>query len=156
MTPEQRSALEDAKGTPLTEADLLAIEPLLDPENRNDVAIAAVLSAERFTSREIEAWRAKKLLVKRLRWRSIAEAADDSQHPAREAAYAAVVLAESSNMMIDLCDPVSTNLLAALEASNLIDASTKLALQQLSRVDHPVDLMAMSRALNSAEGRLNG
>ena len=45
MTPAQQAALELLNGDPLTPEQLAAIEPLLDADSRNDVAIAALLSA---------------------------------------------------------------------------------------------------------------
>lgn len=48
MTEAQRAALEALIGRALTEQELAAIEPYIsDPDNRNDVAIAAVLSQGR-------------------------------------------------------------------------------------------------------------
>lgn len=47
MTASQQAALEALIGRSLTTADAAAIEPLLDPNNRNDVAIAAWVNAAR-------------------------------------------------------------------------------------------------------------
>jgi hypothetical protein len=47
MTPQQQSALESVVGRTLTGDEITAIDPLLDPNNRNDVAIAAILSEGR-------------------------------------------------------------------------------------------------------------
>lgn len=47
MTPEQQAALEGLVGRALQPAELAAIEPLLNPEDRRDDLIAAVLSAGR-------------------------------------------------------------------------------------------------------------
>jgi len=55
MTPQQQAALESVVGRALTEGEITAIDPLLDWNNRNDVEIAAILSAgrTRLKSREI-------------------------------------------------------------------------------------------------------
>lgn len=47
MTPAQKSALEGIVERALTAAEVEQIDPLLDPDNRNDTAIAAILSAGR-------------------------------------------------------------------------------------------------------------
>lgn len=48
MTPAQQAALESlVSNRALSDAELTQIEPLLDPDARNDVAIAAILSAGR-------------------------------------------------------------------------------------------------------------
>jgi hypothetical protein len=48
VTPAQQSALEAlVGGRPLAEDELTEIEPLLNPDARNDVAIAAILSVGR-------------------------------------------------------------------------------------------------------------
>lgn len=45
MTPAQQSALEGLLFRPLTLAEIGDIDPLLDPNNRNDVAITAIVNA---------------------------------------------------------------------------------------------------------------
>jgi len=47
MTPEQLAALVSVHGGPLTDAQVSAITPLLDSDNRQDQQIAAVLSQGR-------------------------------------------------------------------------------------------------------------
>ena len=46
MTPEQKAALEQVSGITLSDTLVALLDPLLDPENRNDVQITAVLNAE--------------------------------------------------------------------------------------------------------------
>lgn len=45
MTPEQQTALAELMGRALTLAEVTAIDPLLDANNRNDVAITAWVNA---------------------------------------------------------------------------------------------------------------
>lgn len=47
MTPAQQSALEACAGRPLVQADIDILAPLLGPDSRSDVAIAAHLSIGR-------------------------------------------------------------------------------------------------------------
>lgn len=47
MIPSQKCALEAVKGATLTQQEIDKITPLLDPDNRNDAAIATILSAGR-------------------------------------------------------------------------------------------------------------
>lgn len=60
MTPQQKAALESLAGRTLSEGEVAAIDLLLSPGNRNDVAIAAALSVKadgqprtRVTSRHV-------------------------------------------------------------------------------------------------------
>jgi hypothetical protein len=54
MTPEQKQALEGLVDRALTPEELEQIEKWLDPENRNDVEIAALLSVGRTTTAPTE------------------------------------------------------------------------------------------------------
>ena len=45
MTPAQQTALTGLMGRELTQAEIDALSPLLDPNNRNDVAITALINA---------------------------------------------------------------------------------------------------------------
>lgn len=47
MTPQQQQALEQVLGRALASDELAAIEPLLDPDNRQDVQIAELMSGLR-------------------------------------------------------------------------------------------------------------
>ena len=47
MTPAQQAALESVAERPLTQMEIEQIDPMLDPNNRQDVQIAEILSAGR-------------------------------------------------------------------------------------------------------------
>ena len=47
MTPAQQAALEAVAERPLTQMEIEQIDPMLDPNNRQDVQIAEILSAGR-------------------------------------------------------------------------------------------------------------
>lgn len=77
-----------------------------DEARQRDQAVADVMNAVGFGagSRAIPAWEAKRMLIKRGKWRGIVLAAQDGNHAAVEAAYAAVALAEDARMDADFLD----------------------------------------------------
>lgn len=125
-----------------------------DEAAAKDRAIAAVMNAAGHGAgtRAVPAWQAKKLLIKRGRWRSIVLAANDAQHPAVEAAYAAVALAEDARMDADFLDPAADPLLDALVATALIDAADRAALEAMCRTPSAVTPDEVSRALRGPWG----
>lgn len=100
-----------------------------------DQAIADLLNASGLyaTSSAVPAWQAKKLLIKRGRWRGIVLASENPAHPAVETAYAAVALAEDARMDADFLDPSAAPLMSALVATSLISADDRVSLENLSR-----------------------
>lgn len=114
-----------------------------------DQAIADILndSGTYAASVSVPAWQAKKLLIKRGRWRAIVMAAADVQHPAIEAAYAAVALAEDARMDADFLDQAAAPLLAALVAANLLSAGDRAALEALSRRASTITAAEVSKAV---------
>lgn len=114
-----------------------------------DQAIAGLLNSAGAgaSSQAIPAWEAKKILIKRGRWRAIVLASQDPQHPAVEQAFAAVALAEDSRMTADFCDPSATAHLDLLISGGLINADDKAALEALSRVASVITAADVSRAV---------
>lgn len=114
-----------------------------------DAAIADILRAKGVgaSSRAVPCYLAKKLLIKRLQWLAIVEAASTPGHPARQAAYAAVALAEDARMDADFMDEAAGPLLSALVAAGLIDEEAKQALQAMSFVPSDITAEHVSRAL---------
>lgn len=114
-----------------------------------DAAIATILRAKGVgaSSRAVPCHLAKRLLIKRLQWLGIVEAAGKPEHPARQAAYAAVALAEDARMDADFMDEAAGPLLSALVSAGLIDESTKQALQAMSFVPSGITAEHVSRAL---------
>lgn len=71
-------------------------------------------------TREVEAWRAKRYFVKRLKWRAIVAASENHAVPMIKAAcQVAVDLAEDARMVADFADPSAVPMWAALIAENL-------------------------------------
>lgn len=133
--------------TPAEIRAAIAASPALQALGHDTQAIADALSVGRTRSQEVEAWRAKKLLIKAGKWRGIAAAAADPANPATNAAYAAMALAESASMQIDFCDPVSSALMGGLIAAGLITAAERDALVALSTVADPVTHTQVGAAL---------
>lgn len=95
----------------------------------------------------VPAWQAKRTLIKRGRWRQIVLAAQNPDHPAVEAAYAAVALAEDARMAADFLDPAAAPLMAALVATGLMSADDRAVLEEMSRVPASIRAADVSRAL---------
>ncbi len=114
-----------------------------------DTAIAEILKASGFgaTSRPVPAWQAKKLLIKRGKWRAIVQAAANDAHPAVTAAYSAVALAEDARIDADFLDPSAGVLLGALVSSGLLSADDRKAIEQLSVVPASITSADVSRAI---------
>lgn len=121
---------------------------------QKDAAIADLVNASGWGagSRAIPVHLAKKLLIKRGRWRGIVKAAADDGHPAVGAAYAAVALAEDARMDADFLDQSAGPLLTALVSTGLIDSSDREALEALSRTPSQVSASDVSRALRGPWG----
>lgn len=90
-------------------------------------------------------------LVKRLKWRGIVEAADDPEHPAREAAFTARALATGPECDIDLKDAVSMQLLGAMAASGLITAGQSEELQAMSVLSRSRTEELFGRSVTAAD-----
>ena len=119
-----------------------------------DAAIAGILNGKAWgaASRPVPAWQAKKWLIKRGKWRAIVLAANNDQHPAVDAAYAAVALAEDARMDADFLDPAADPMLDALVASGLIDAQDRAGLEAMCRTASAVTASEVSRALRGPWG----
>lgn len=119
-----------------------------------DAAIADILNAAGYgaSSRAVSCHLAKKLLIKRGRWRAITQAAQNDEHPAVEAAYAAVALAEDARMDADFMDESAGPLLAGLVATSLLSADDVAALRDLCAVPGRVTAADVSLALRGPWG----
>ena len=98
-------------------------------------------------TQEVEAWKAKRYLIKRLKWRAIVEAADNLAHPARPAEQVAVDLAESPNMMANFLDPEAAAMWAALVAENLVTTAERDEIQSWCRTPSTITAAQVSNAL---------
>lgn len=125
-----------------------------DEARAKDQAIADILRVDGFGagSRAVPAWHAKRMLIKRGKWRGIVLASQDAEHPAVEAAYAAVALAEDARMDADFLDADAGPLLGALVATKLLSQQDRDDIQALSRTDSTVTAADVSRALRGPWG----
>ena len=154
MTPEQQNALESVVGRALTLDDIAAIEPLL--LNRNDVQIAAILSAGQPDIR-------RSIRVEEL-FQTLYEIGDYVTLKSAEiagnplAVYVFAVLKDAKTLgpgVVNLDDTQTISLCDQLQEANLISQDGRDALESLSMVrPQPIHYNKVSDALNVAEGRL--
>lgn len=156
MTPQELRALQSAiAANPAAAA--LAVTPemgkVADGPAR-DRQVAELMRAAGFGagSKAVPCHLAKKLLIKRGRWRGIVLASQDAQHAAVESAYAAVALAEDARMEADFCDASAAGLMAPLISTGLMSADDAAALQALCRTAYTVTAEDVSRALRGPWG----
>lgn len=157
MTPAHLRALQSAiQSDP--ECMALAVMPALGKVEggayAQDKAIATILNGKGYgtSSRAVSCHLAKKLLIKRGKWRAIVRASEDDEHAAVEAAYAAVALAEDARMDADFNDAAAGPLLAALVVSGLLDDTDSAALRAMCRVPSNVTADQVSLALRGPWG----
>lgn len=154
MTPEQQNALESVAGRSLTLDDTATIEPLL--LNRNDVQIAAILSAGQPDIR-------RSIRVEEL-FQVLYEIGDYATIKSAEIAgnplvvFVFAVLKDAKTLgpgLVNLDDPQTISLCDQLQAANLLSQDGRDALESLSMVrPQPIHYNKVSDALNIAEGRL--
>lgn len=113
-----------------------------------DRDIAAAINATNWgaSSREVESWQAKKLLIKRGKWFAIVEASL-KDGPARASAFAAVELANDARMTVDFLDESAPALMGPLVAAGLLSVEDIAALRDLCRVAPTFTADDVSRAL---------
>lgn len=98
--------------------------------------------------RQVATSEAKKLLIRRGKWRGLVEAAASTvPSAAREAARAAVDMADDERMTIDTLDAEATPMVAALVSAGLLSAADRAALEDLCRTPSAVTADEVSRAL---------
>jgi hypothetical protein len=154
MTPEQQNALESVAGRALTPDDIAAIDPLLP--NRNDVQIAAVLSAsQRDVRRSIRVEELFQTLYEIGDYATI-KSAEIAGNPL--AVFVFAVLKDAKTLgpgLVNLDDPKTISLCDQLQEANLLSQDGRDALESLSIVrPQPIHYNKVSDALNVAEGRL--
>ena len=115
-----------------------------------DKQVADIINATGWgaTSRAVESWQAKKLLIKRGKWLAITKAAADADHPA----FAAVELANDARMTADFEDKDAAPLMAGLVAAGLLSDADVAALRAMCTVPSAVTAADVSRALRGPWG----
>lgn len=152
MTPAQQSALEGVAGRPLTAPEIEQIDPLLDPNNRNDTAIAAILSAGRTRPVPTEIGVGTVLAT-------LGEGAGEwldtitAVGAANRDVFWALKLLDRGVLRIDLEATRAQMQALAGSVAQLSDGIN--ALLTLGSEPDPLPVADVSRALNIAEGRAN-
>lgn len=156
MTPAYLRSLQDAI---LASDDCMAVAVTPDMAKVTDAPardkqVADMINAAGWgaTSRAVESWQAKKLLIKRGKWLAITKAAADADHPAQAAAFAAVELANDARMTADFQDQDAAPLMAGLVAAGLLSDSDVAALRAMCTVPSAVTADQVSRALRGPWG----
>lgn len=158
MTPAQAQALADVRGEALTADQAQRIEPLLDPNNRNDTEISAILSEGRTKFGEV-----RRMEIGFVGSYPGGPAEGDAvlaklEAHAESAAPTARIVARAMRAMrtepgLNLGDPALHAMLGLLVPSPLTQAEAD-AIVSMGRVANPVATADVSRALNIAEGRM--
>ena len=119
-----------------------------------DKQVADIINAAGWgvTSRAVESWQAKKMLIKRGKWLAITKAAADAEHPAQAPAFAAAELANDARMPADPHDQDAPPLMAGLVAAGLLYDADVAALRAMCTVPSNVTAADVSRALRGPWG----
>lgn len=119
-----------------------------------DAAIADILNAAGWgaASQPVPVHLAKDLLIKRGRWRRIVQASANDAHPAVDAAFAFVALAEDDRLRADFLVASDARMLAELLAHELIGSADRGALEDLCRTPSALTAAEVSRALRGPWG----
>lgn len=151
MTAEQLAALEACAGRPLTEAEMAQAEPLLDPNNRNDVALAALVSAGRTKVVPTEIGVGTILAALAGQGGVFLDTLVAVGEQNRDVHWT-MELIKQGRLRIDM--PATRAGMQALAATVPQLADGIAALLQLGVESDPVPVLDVSRALNTAEGRM--
>lgn len=154
MTPEQRLALEALVGRALTPAEVAQITVLIAPGNRQDGAIAALLSIGR--TRVVSHFASERGILERYPGGPVQadallaalEAFAATTHPmARIVSRALKFLAQPEGL--DIGSPATQALLDQLQAGNVLTLEQRNGLRAMATQPDPITLAAVSAALNS-------
>lgn len=155
MTPAQQAALEALAGRTLTGTEITAIDPLL-PE-RNDVAIAAILSAGRTRIESKQIGRGTILAVMAPMgglFLGTLRDIGDTRPRTIDSANVAEVVGLIDRGEFDIGMEASREQLQLFATANAGMAPGIAALLAVAEVADPINYNAVSDALNIAEGRL--
>lgn len=151
MTPAKLAALEACAGRALTEAEQAQAEPLLDPNNRNDVALAALVSVGRTKVMPTEIGVGTILATLAGSGGVFLDTLVQVGESNRDV-YWTMDLIRQGRLRIDM--PATRAGMQALAQAVPALADGIAALLQLGVAPDPVPVLDVSRALNVAEGRM--
>ena len=146
MTPAQQTALESVVGRNLTAAEIAAIDPLLP--DRNDVAIAEILSVGRVTVRPFEIGNGLVLATIGL---TSGNALLDMLTSQPDFRHVKPLLEQGR---LDLSSALVRAALDGFAQVGVITQAEADAIKALAEIPNPIHYNAVSDALNVAEGRL--
>lgn len=149
MTPQQQSALEGVVGRVLTADDIAQIAQFL--ADRNDVAIAAILSVGRTRIERCEIGIGTILSVMAPGGGAFLDALEALGATDRNAHWAMDLIRQGR---FDIGMVATRTQVQALAAANPAMASAITALLAVAEVADPLHYNTVSDALNAAEGRL--
>lgn len=152
MTPAQKSALEGIVERALTTAEVEQIDPLLDPDNRNDTAIAAILSVGRTRPVPTEIGIGTVLAKLGAGGGAFLDALEQIGQQDANVKWS-MVLIRDGRFRIDMTESRAAMQALANQVPDL--AAGIAALLTLGTEPDPYPLIDVSRALNIAEGRMN-
>lgn len=152
MTPAQKSALEGIVERALTPAEVEQIDPLLDPDNRNDTAIAAILSVGRVRPVPTEIGIGTVLAKLGAGGGAFLDALEQIGQQDANVKWS-MVLIRDGRFRIDMPESRAAMQALANQVSDL--AAGIAALLTLGFEPDPLPVVDVSRALNIAEGRTN-
>ena len=153
MTPQQYEALRDAilMNEDCAEFVVTNEDPPVPNPAANEQAIADILNAAGYADRtqEVEAWKAKRYLIKRMRWRPIVATIDNEAAPPqlRAVCGVAVDLADDARMLTDFADPAAAPMWAALVQAGLVTQAEADEIISWSRAASDITAADVSRAL---------
>lgn len=150
MTPAQQAALETLAGRVLTADEITAADALLDPDSRNDVALAALISAGR--TKHVPTELGVGTVLATLgpgagAWLDAITAVGEQNRDV----YWALTLLHKGTLRIDM--PATRSQMESLAQAVPALADGINALLGLCMAPDPVAQADVSRALNIAEGR---
>lgn len=165
MTPAHKTALEGLIARALTAPEVDAITPLLaNPDDRNDVAVAAVLSAGRvrLQSRMI----GERGIMAALgtvegeaclaAFEAFAATTLPAEHPlkAHHAGIKRMLSWLKTDAGLDIGTPQAGQLLGIMAQLGILEGAWVVTIMALAQVADPIAVADVSRALNAAEGRM--
>lgn len=149
MTPAQQTAIESVVGRALTSDEITAILPLL--ENRNDVAIASLLSVERTRLKSHLIGVGTVLEVMGDTGALFLDALVQAGQQNRTLHWAMVLI---NNSNLDIGKQATQDQMTGLAQAMPPFAAGLAALKSLGREPDAIDYNKISDALNIAEGRM--
>ena len=146
MTPAQQTALESIVGRSLTADEITSIDPLLP--DRNDVAIASILSVGRVSLRPFEIGNGLVLATIGL---ASGNALLDTLSSGADFRHVKPLLEQGR---LDISSAVARGALDGFAQAGVITQAEANAIKALAETPNPIHYNTVSDALNIAEGRI--